>query len=244
MDNHNDFKDKIIANLGTNSNAWKSETASTTAASASRGRRKRQAVTVEEGLIQLAGFTLSVFNRNELTSIRNSLEGTQTETKYVASKVTDAFLRLDQLIDYMEKVYQAMTNIAKTNRNLHTAKKQETIVVEVDRLSHIFVSETAMFLTGLQALLDNQFSPLLVDPEQLQNAYDEIVDKAKEVNLAPLMDDADLIFQSKVSSVEKPRWGFGLHYSYSTLQRGTNEPFPLCTSAIPFARRINRDNKK
>ena len=40
------------------------------------------------GLIQLAGFALSVFNRNELTSIRNSLEVTQTENKYVASKVT------------------------------------------------------------------------------------------------------------------------------------------------------------
>ena len=92
-----------------------------------------------------------------------------------------------------------MINIANTNQNLHTAHKKETIVAEVDRLSHIFVSETAMFLTGLQALLDNQFSPLLVDPEQLQNAYDEIVDKAKEVNLASLTDDANLIFQSKVS---------------------------------------------
>ena len=51
--------------------------------------------------------------------------------------------------------------------------------------------------TGLQALLGNQFSPLLVDPEQLQNAYIEIFDKAKEVNLAPLTDDADLTFQSK-----------------------------------------------
>ena len=38
-----------------------------------------------------------------------------------------------------------------------------------------------------------------MDPEQLQTAYDEIVDKATEVNLAPLTDDADLIFQSEVS---------------------------------------------
>ena len=150
-------------------------------------------------MVQLAGFTLSIFNRGELNSIRNSLEDTKTENKYVASKVTEAFLRLDQLIDHTEKVYEAMTNIAKTNRNLHTAQKKEIIVAEVERLSRIFVSETAMFLTGLQALLDNQFSPLLVDPEQLQTAYNEIVDKAKEVNLAPITDDADLIFQSGVS---------------------------------------------
>ena len=56
-----------------------------------------------------------------------------------------------------------------------------------------------MFLTGLQALLDNKFSLLLVDPEQLQSVYDEIVDYAKEVNLAPIAEDADLIFQSEVS---------------------------------------------
>ena len=91
-----------------------------------------------------------------------------------------------------------MTTIAKTNHNLHTAQKKTTIVAKVDRLSRIFVSETTMFFTGLQAMLDNQFSPLLVDPEQLQTAYDEIVDKSKEVNLAPITDDADLIFQSEV----------------------------------------------
>ena len=108
-------------------------------------------------------------------------------------------MRLDQLIEHTEKVYDAMMVIARTSQNLHTKQKQAMIVAEVDRLSRIFVSETSMFLTGMQALLDNNFSPLLVDPEQLQSAYNEIVDKAKEVNLAPITGDADLIFQSEVS---------------------------------------------
>ena len=51
----------------------------------------------------------------------------------------------------------------------------------------------------MQALLDNKFSPLLVDPEKVQDAYDEVVDKAKEINLKPLSVDSDLIFQSEVS---------------------------------------------
>ena len=50
-------------------------------------------------------------------------------------------------------------------------------------------TETSMSLVGLQALVDNQFSPHLVDPEQAQNAYDEVVDKAKEANPAPLAKD-------------------------------------------------------
>ena len=199
MDDLNDFKDKIIANLGNQADAWKSGADTATTASTAGGRRKRQASTVVEGLIQLAGFTLSIFNRQELTSIQKSLEDTQAESNYVASRVDETFLRLDQLIEHTEKVCEAMVNIAKTNQNLHTKQKQAIIVVEVDRLSRIFVSETSMFLTGLQALLNNQFSPLLVEPERLQNAYDEIVDRAKEVNLAPLTEDADLIFQSEVS---------------------------------------------
>ena len=142
---------------------------------------------------------MSIFNRQELTSIQKSLEETQAESNYVASRVDETFLRLDQLIEHTERVYEAMVNIAKTNQNLHTKQKQAMIVAEVDHLSRIFVSETSMFLTGLQALLNNQFSPLLVEPERLQNAYDEIVDRAKEVNLAPLTEDADLIFQSEVS---------------------------------------------
>ena len=156
---------------------------STTVTSAIGGRRKRQAGSVVEGLVQLAGFALSIFNRQELTSIQKSIEDTQTESNYVASKVNDTFLRMDQLIDHTKKVYEAMLNIAQTNRNLHTKQKKATIVAEVDRLSRIFVSETTMFLTGLQALLDNQFSPLLVDPEQLQSAYDEIVIELKRLTL-------------------------------------------------------------
>ena len=199
VDNLNDFKDKIIANLGTNVNSWKSESESTTVMPTLGGRRKRQTGSVVDGLIQLAGFALSIFNRQELTLIQKYIENTKTENNYVASKVDEAFLRMDQLIDHTEKVYEAMLNIARTNHNLHTKQKKATIVAEVDRLSRIFVSETSMFLTGLQALLDNQFSPLLVDPEQLQSAYDEIVDRAKEVNLAPITEDADLIFQAEVS---------------------------------------------
>ena len=198
VDDLNDFKDKIIANLGNQADAWKSGSDSTTTSTVG-GRKKRQVGTVVEGLVQLAGFTLSIFNRQELISIQKSLESTQTESHYVASKVDETFLRLDQLIEHTEKVYNAMVNIAKTNQNLHTKQKQAMIVAEVDRLSRIFVSETSMFLTGLQALLNNQFSPLLVEPEQLQGAYDEIVDRAKEVNLAPLTEDADLLFQSEVS---------------------------------------------
>ena len=140
-----------------------------------------------------------MFNRYELSFIKDSVDNTQSDSKYVASKVSEAFLRLDTLMDHTENVYQALVTIAKTNRNLHTAHKKEIIVAEVDRLSRIFVSETSLFLTGLKSLLDNKFSPLLVDPEKVQSAYDEVVDKAKEVNLKPLTEDSDLIFQSEVS---------------------------------------------
>ena len=199
VDKLNEFKDKAITNLCTKSNAWQTKMESTTAAPNPVGRKKSQSAAIVGGMVQLAGFTLLVFNRHELMSIRESLEGNQAESKYVASKVSEAFLRLDQLIDYTEKVYQAMTNVAVNNSSLHLAHKKETIIAEVDRLSRIFVTETSMFLTGLQALLDNQFRPLLVDPEQVQSAYEEVVDKAKEANLAPLTADADLIFQSEVS---------------------------------------------
>ena len=190
--------------MGNQVDAWKSGSETTATTSPVSGRRKRQASSVFEGLIQLVGFKLSLFNRQELTSIQKSLESTQTESNYVASRVDETFLRLDQSIEHTEKVYEEMMVIARTNQNLHTKHKQGMIIVEVDRLSRIFVSETSMFLTGLQALLDNHFSPLLVDPEQLQNAYNEIVDRAKEVNLAPITTDADLIFQSEVSVLGTP----------------------------------------
>ena len=114
VDNLNDFKEKIIANLGTKVNQWKTSTEET--------------ATVVGALIELAGFTLSIFNRHELSSIRDSVENSQTDSKYVASQVSDAFLRLDTLTEHTENVYQALINIAKTNRNLHKAHKKEVII--------------------------------------------------------------------------------------------------------------------
>ena len=96
VDNLNDFKEKIIANLGTKVNHWKTSTeepTSTTATTASGGRKKRQTAVVVGGLVQLVGFTLSIFNRHELSSIRDSVKNTQSDSKYVASQVSDAFLR-------------------------------------------------------------------------------------------------------------------------------------------------------
>ena len=80
---------------------------------------------------------MSSFNRNELTSIQKSLDDTRTKDNYMASKVNEAFLRMDQLTDHTEKVYEAMTNIAQTNCNLHIAQKKAIIMAEVDRLSRI-----------------------------------------------------------------------------------------------------------
>ena len=55
VDDLNDFKDKIIDNLGNQADAWKSGSDTSTTASTTGGRRKRQASTVVEGLIQSAG---------------------------------------------------------------------------------------------------------------------------------------------------------------------------------------------
>ena len=51
VDDLNDFKDKIIANLGNQADTRKSGSETTMTASTARGRRKRQASSVVEGLI-------------------------------------------------------------------------------------------------------------------------------------------------------------------------------------------------
>ena len=60
------LKIRLLPIWGTKVDAWKSNSDSTTAATTTGGRRKRQASSVVEGLIQLAGFTLSIFNRQEV----------------------------------------------------------------------------------------------------------------------------------------------------------------------------------
>ena len=99
----------------------------------------------------------------------------------MASQVSEAFLRLDTLVEHTENVYQALVTIARTNQNLHTEPQERNH----RRRSRQVILESLSprllyFFTGLQLCFDNKFSPLLVDPEKVQDAYDEVVDKAKE----------------------------------------------------------------
>ena len=66
-----------------------------------------------------------------------------------------------------------------------------------------------------------------MDPEQLQNAYNEIVDKAKEVNLAPITGDADLIFQSELSVLGTAEDDLVCMIHIPSVQWRINEPFSI-----------------
>ena len=204
FDTNNDFYEKLNQALGSNANQWKPGTPSTTTTSStttpSTLRIKRNILTAG-GIFQLAGFDLSLFNRQELLNVRRAAESTETQHRYVVAQAGETLMRLSNLTDYTNRIYGHLLSIAKTQTDLYESKKREGIRNEVNQMKRMFISEFSIFLTGFQSLIEGRFSPLLVNPDLLQSTYDDIVTKSRQEHLHPISEDADIIFQSPTSVV-------------------------------------------
>ena len=60
----------------------------------------KQFLAMAGGLIQLAGFPLSLFNRKELIGLKRDVESESTKHRFIASKVEETFLRMNNFSLY------------------------------------------------------------------------------------------------------------------------------------------------
>ena len=181
LNDSNDFKDKLIQSLGNKANQWKpgtSSTVTTVSTTTMTSFRIKRNVAVAWGLFQLAGFALSLFNRQVLLNIKKASETMQTQHKYVAAKTEEALMRLSNLTSYPQFIHQYLVNIAKTQNDFYTTVKREGLANEIAQMKRLFLSEFTLF-TGFQSLVEGRFSPLLVNPDLLQSTYDDVISKSR-----------------------------------------------------------------
>ena len=134
-------------------------------------------------------------------TLRQAAKSTESHQRYVAAKAEESLLRLSNLTAYTKGVYDTMMQIAKTQTDLYREMKREGLEAEIAQMKRIFISEFTLFMTGIQSLIEGHFNPLLVNPDNLQSTYDDIVNKAQSESLNPVSDDADTLFQSPTSVI-------------------------------------------
>ena len=91
--------------------------------------------------------------------------------------------------------------VANKTTELHCEMVRLAIKGEIDRISRVFTSEVDIFLTGLQVLLENRLSPLIVNPDKLQTLYSDLLVACRSKGLTPVSEDPGIVYSSEVSVV-------------------------------------------
>lgn len=209
-DMNNEFKETLIQRLGNKLSEWKPESTTKTnvgsnvnveeSTSNGKKRRKRDLATVNQ-IFQLSSFALSLFNKLELSSIWKAARGQADSSRYVAALASDNLSRLNNVGNFTEELYTVILRVANKTSELHRKTVRLAIKGEIDRISRVFASEIDLFLIGLQALLENRVSPLIVNPDKLQTLYADLLVICRAKGLTPVSEDPGIIYSSEVSVV-------------------------------------------
>lgn len=210
-DLENAYKDILISRLGNKLSKWQPESLETTnlagsmrstgeSTSSEGNRRKRDMATVYK-VFQLSSFALSLFTKMELSAIWKSARGQADSSKYVAALASDNLSRLKIVDNFMKKIYDVIYRVTNRTSSLHQETVRIAIRGEIDRMSRVFVSEMSDFLAGMQVLLENRISPLIVDPDKLQTLYADLLVACRAKSLVPVSEDSGIIYHSEVSVV-------------------------------------------
>ena len=201
LDSINEVNNTLIDKLGNNLSSWRPAT--TTPSSARRpsrgGRRKRAAPTNDVTFQSLASFGLELFPLSELQRIYHDAKQKDAEnSNYVSLLPQLNVVRVTALKSQVDTVY-TLVKKAVSGANLASDATREAIEEEIQIITDQLQQEVDFFLTGIDTLVRRKFSPILVNPDNLQTEYGNLLSKARARDLRPVSEDAGIIFQSETS---------------------------------------------
>ena len=216
-DTENELLTSMIMQLGPeNGNAWKPKldqpttgNNTTTGTSptnglggAQSGRRRRNVESaIVSSVISLGAFALNLFSRREIAQIYETAKSADRNSGYVVEMAEANSLRINNLTLYTEAMENALNTTVFTVSRLQDKQHKDTIRDEVEKLLRIFTSELHLFLMGVQSLQDGRLSPLLVNPDDIQEDFRDLITLSGSEGFQPVVDDVNLIYQAQTSTV-------------------------------------------
>ncbi|CAB4024052.1 Hypothetical predicted protein [Paramuricea clavata] len=178
-----------------NDTLWSMDSRSDAAA---RGKRNAivNKIAATTGILNLAAFGLSLYNRNQLGKIFKAVKENKHSQYLVAEQVDTNQLRIFNATVHIDNVERAMRERIQILADVTAEGVAKTLLQDVRILQTNFKTELTDFINALVALTDHRFSPMLVDPEKLEINYQKLLRKARDHDLKPLTEDAGLLFQS------------------------------------------------
>ena len=166
-------------------------------------REKRQFFIAALAVGTLVSFGLSIYNTYELSNINTAIDAVHNEVNILAKEVDRSALKINEIIDWCDKAQRINKIITTELKELTDREVYDSTVNDLETMLDTFLHEIDDYIDGVTALQHQRFSPLLVKPHVLAEAYDELLIDGTEHQLHPVSENANIIFQCKVSVVAK-----------------------------------------
>ncbi|CAB4040363.1 Hypothetical predicted protein [Paramuricea clavata] len=161
-------------------------------------RTKRSSVQVG---FNLASFSMNLMNRMQLNYIERRAD---KDRELLAISMKEGAARLTVFNEHFQRTTSVIINQVKKLTKISIKLALERTRWEVRSLINTFQIELTDFHSALIDLMHHKTSPLLLDPNHLNQAFARLKERAVATDMRhPVLDDAGLVYQSEVDTLVK-----------------------------------------
>ena len=195
-------------------------------------RRTRSATAIAAAFMGLASFGTSIFNSAQMSQLKSDIGQTKDNQKLIIEELREQDLRIHNITEFIDKQFKTWQQQVETSITLTRKQAMDSLEHQVQLLLHSFRFELTDFLQGMMSLMENRLSPLIVSPEALISAFEQLSSNARKRNLLPSSEDPGILFQVPVSTLSDNEGNLYavVHlplYSGSTLKLYRHVPAPF-----------------
>ena len=164
-------------------------------------RRTRSATAIAAAFMGLASFGTSIFNTAQMSQLKADIGQTKSNQKLIIEELREQDLRIHNITEFISRQFTEWQQQVQSSVALTRKQAMDSLEHQVQLLLHSFRYKLTDFLQGMMSLMENRLSPLIVSPEALISAFEQLSSNARKRNLFPSSDYTGVLFQVPVSTL-------------------------------------------
>ena len=166
--------------------------------------RKRRSITSVAKLLAAAlgisAFGSLIHNWASLSQVQETLDKGMQKQEALIETLDDAFLRMEQVNQFVDKRYQEVVTHMQALEN----QSKRDMANRLDHYLHMMLLAFRIglqdFMQGITELMEHRLSPLLVSANHLVSVFNKLIEEAGKRGMRPLSEDVGVLFQAPTST--------------------------------------------
>ena len=163
-------------------------------------RKKRSFSKVSQWL-GITGFGSSLYTAGQVGALKKDMESQSESQQVIAQKIGLQSLRINNLTRYVQSYHGLITD-AISQLSVGTKKAAMEIHGRSIQLTlEVYKNEIKDFIIGLTALMNGKLHPLMIEPSRLSTSYQDLIKRANQAGLTPIIEDPSILFNCSTSTL-------------------------------------------